>query len=175
MTIEEIFSNLVAHMQKGLQLHNQWAVLFNFLNLYGYSIWHEEHYYEENKQYRDIQTFYLNTYHKLILPQPVESVDIIPQTWYKYSKENVDINTRRNAIKELFKQWIDWETEAYNLYAKAYKDLYDLNACYAILKIAELIKEVSEELQIAKQKQINLDSCGYDMPYILDDQKNYIR
>lgn len=173
MIVEEIFSAIYYHMQKGLQFHNQCVSIFNFLNLYGYSEWHKEHYEEESKTCMEVQDFYLNTYSKLIPYMPVESINIYPSNWHKYTKEDVDVNTRRNAIRDFFKQWVDWETETQALYTKVYKELQDLNEIYAMLKIAELLEEVSEELQSAKQKLIELDSSGYDMPFILEDQKNY--
>ena len=44
MTIDEIFAELGAHMIKGLMIHNQMMVYYDFLYLPGYSKCHEYHY-----------------------------------------------------------------------------------------------------------------------------------
>lgn len=48
--------------------------------------------------------------------------------------------------------------------------MYELGEIYGALKVSELIKDVSNELSIAHQKQIDLDSIGYDISLIVDEQ-----
>lgn len=171
MNIEEIFSTLSAHMAKGLKIHNQLSNAFGFLNLHGYQKCHEYHFYEESNNYRDLNNFYIDNYNKLIVEEIEEKVDIIPSNWYKHIKDDVDTNTKRAAIRDLFKVWIDWEKETKTLLEKDYKELYELNEIYGALKIAELIKDVSEELKNAHKQFINLDSIGYDISLIVDEQE----
>ena len=109
MTIEEIFSNIITHMKIGVALHNQFAIIFSFLNLNGYKKCHEYHYYEESCNYRNIQNFYIDTYNKIIPFTEVKEIDDIPTNWYRHVRADVDTNTKRSAIKDVMTKWISWE------------------------------------------------------------------
>ena len=52
MAVEEIFSKISTHMARGIRMHNHMALLFGFLNLYGYQKYQEYHYYEEICNYK---------------------------------------------------------------------------------------------------------------------------
>jgi len=170
MTLDEIFATIATHMAKGLKVHNEIATAFCFLNLCGYQKCHEYHFFEESYNYRCLHNFYLDNYNKLIKENEIEEVNIIPANWYKHLKADVDANTKRAAIKDLAKAWVEWEKETKQLLEKLYKEAYDLGEVCAALKIGSLIQEVSQELQIAHSKQINLDSIGYDISLIIDEQ-----
>lgn len=170
MTVEEIFSKISTHMAKGLKIHSQIASLYGFLNLCGYQKCHEYHFYEESRNYRYLQDFFLSYYGKLIHEEKIEEPEIIPSNWYKYFKMEVDANNKRSAIKDVVKKWVEWEQDTKNLLESSYKHLYDLGEISIALKIIYFIQEVSNELMKAKEEQINLDSMGYDIVYIVDQQ-----
>ena len=171
MTVEEIFSHLAAHMIKGLMIHDQIATAYGFLNLCGYKKCHEYHYFEESYNYRCLQDFYLNTYHKLIPEEKIENPAVIPSSWYKYSKIDVDANTKRSAVRDMMKKWVDWEQDTKTFLESSYKQLYDQNEICAALKIAALLKDVSKEWQYASEKHINLETSGYDISAIIAEQQ----
>ena len=158
MLTEEIFSQLVAHMKKGVLIHNQMTSLFGFLNLKKYQKRQEKQFYEENKNCRELQDYYLNRYQKLLPELPVENPALIPQNWVKYTKSEVDTNTRRSMTKDLFKKWIEWETQTKEKFQKAYKDLFENGDIDATYKIGELIQDVENELQFARELKIKLDA-----------------
>lgn len=170
MTIEEIFSNISTHMAKGLLIHNQMASLYGFLNLCGYQKCHEYHYYEESRNYRCLQNFFLTHCNKMIREGTVEQPDIIPSNWYKFTKIEVDVNNKRSAVKDLMKKWVEWEKETKTLLELSYKQLYELGEIDCAIKVANFIKDVSEELADAQEKYIDLESMGYDIVYIIDWQ-----
>lgn len=171
MTVEEIFANLSSHMAKGLIIHDQLSNAYNFLNLCGYKKCHEYHYYEENRNYHCLRDFYLDTYHKMIPEDKVaQSVEIFPANWYKYKKEDVDTNTKRTAIRDLTKYWINWEEETVSLLERLYKELYELGEVYAASKIKYFLKDTAEELAHARNKFINLETSSYDISDILTEQ-----
>lgn len=172
MTIEEIFQKLSAHMKVGLILHDHIANAFSFLNLQGYSKDHEQHFFEESKNYRHLQNYYLGHYHKLIADNPIEKSQVIPISWYKYTRMDVDINTKRTAIKDLIKKWVDWEKETKDLLETSYKELYELGEIAAAIEIQTFICDVDDELRQAQELQINLESMNYDMPQIIAEQSN---
>ena len=173
MAIDEIFSKVCAHMRKGLMLHDQIATAFSFLNLYGYQKCHEYHFYEESVNYRCLQNFYLNTYHKLIPEQEIKYTNLIPTNWYKYARENVDTNTKRSAVKDLFKQWVEWEKQTKTELQSFYKQALDLGEICAAENILYFLKDVSEELRIAQEIYIGLDNMNYDIIHIIEEQDSY--
>lgn len=170
MTIDEIFSNILTHMAQGLVIHNRMSNLFGFLNLCGYQECQKYHYYEETHNYRCLQDFILKHLNKMIQESLPTEPDIIPSNWYNYKKMEVDINNKRSAIKELFKKWVEWEEETKSLFELSYQQSLELGEINAAIKIAELVKDVSDELAYAREQQINLESMGYDIVYIIDQQ-----
>ena len=171
MTIEEIFSQLLTHMAKGIIIHNECALLFGFLNLQGYQKCHEYHYYEESYNYKEMQNFFLIHCGKMVKEQSIDKSEIIPSSWYKFNKEDVDANNKRSCVRDLMKKWVDWEKETKKLLESDYKLLYELGEIYAVEKIAESIKDVSEELANARGMYIDLESMGYDIVYMIEQQQ----
>lgn len=170
MTIEEIFSTLYSHMNKGIKIHNKIAEAFAFLNLYGYKKCHEYHYYEENYNCICLRNFYLKNYCKLLPEKAFEDMEIYPITWYKYFKQDVDMKTKRESIQMLIKKWIVWEQEAKELFELSYKQLQELKEFYAADIVNKFIIDTGNELIEAKEKLINLETINYDLPTIIMEQ-----
>ena len=172
MTVEEIFSRLMAHMKKGLEVHDQFTIIFKYLNLRGYSKCQEYHYFEENIGYCRLRNFYLQHYNKIIaFENKMDNVDLIPSTWLKYERMAVDTSTKRTAIRDIFKKWVDWETETKLLYESSYKELYNLGEIAAALEVGRFVTDVSQELVRAREKLMDLESYGYDIVEIIDEQE----
>ena len=171
MTIEEIFSELSSHFVKGLMLHDQMANYFDFLQLQGYKRCHEYHFKAESDNYRKLNRYYLNHYNKLILEQRVDDPKVIPDSWYKYSRSDVDIATKKNAVNSAINKWVSWETETKELLERMYCELLDLNEISTAIFLQDFIKDVDCELEYAERKHLDLMSVDYDMTYILEEQK----
>ena len=154
LTVEEIFSKILAHMIKGVMIHDQMSIAYGFLGLCGYQKLHEHQYYEESKSYKCIQNYFLDHYQKLIPEIAIEKPNIIPVNWYKHITLDVDTSTKRNAIKELMKQWIDWEKDTIKLLETSYKELYDIDEICAAMEIKKLLLDVEEELKYAQHKYL---------------------
>ena len=170
MTVEEIFSKLSAHMVKGLMIHSQMSEYYGFLGLKGYQECHKYHYFCENFNYRKLGEFYLSCYDKIIMEAPIENPHIIPETWFKYSKQDVNVNTRKSAIQAGMDKWIEWEKDTKKFYEQMYQELIKLDEVDSAYKLAEYIEDVSEELMKAKEKMIELVSTDYDIVMIMDRQ-----
>jgi len=99
MTLEEVFAELNAHMVKGLMVHNQMVCYYEFLNLPGYAKCHEYHYLHENKNFLKLIHHYSKIHNKLIKENRVDDPELIPKSWYQYEKSDVDISTKKNAVK----------------------------------------------------------------------------
>ena len=105
---------------------------------------------------------------------PEEKVDdpaLIPANWYKYTKRDVDANTKRGSIKTMMERWVAWEEETKALMESSYKELYDAGDVCAALKVSYFLKDVSKELKHAREKLIDLESTTYDITLIVSEQK----
>lgn len=80
MTVDEIFSDMAAHMIKGLMVHDQMVNYYYFLSLDGYAKCHEYHYWCENKSYTKLTKHYFKYHNKLIKSKNVSNPDLIPQS-----------------------------------------------------------------------------------------------
>ena len=123
MTVEEVFGKLVARMREGVQFHRDMSDAYDFIGLYGFAREQNKHMIEEMKGCRKLAHYYLTHYHKLIMVAPVEIHSIIPETWYKYTTMNVDMNTKQKSVKDLMGKWIEWEKSQKKLYEEMYIEL----------------------------------------------------
>ena len=171
MTIEEIFSQIAAHMVEGLMMHSQMSDYFGFLGLKGYQECHKYHYFEENCNYRKISNYYLCHYNKLILEGSAKNPNIIPESWYKYTRQDVNTPTRKSSIQTGFEKWIKWERDTKKLYEKFYQELMILNEVASAIELKKYIVDVDYELAEAIQKELELKAIDYDMSLIVDLQK----
>ena len=78
MTVEEIYSEISAHMIKGIMMHSQLADYYDFLGLGGYKRCHEYHYLEETMYHRKLNRYFINHHNKLIPEMEVEDPKVIP-------------------------------------------------------------------------------------------------
>ena len=167
MTIEEIFNQLASHMVEGIMYHDDMAKAYDFLALRGFARCHDYHHICETKNYRKLSHYYSTHYHKLIQLNKLDQPQIIPESWYKYTVMDVDISTKRNAVKELMAKWVKWETETKDLYQAMRQELCSIGEVAAALYVDYLICDVDEELTWARKKQIKLETLGYDIGAII--------
>lgn len=171
MTVEEIFAALSFHMKKGLVIHDELASAYGFLHLCGYQAYHEDQYMVEAHEYRKLNNYFLSHYNKLITSVDFEHPEIIPQHWYKYTRQDVDMNTKREAIRTLMQEWINWEKETHILLQQSYQQLQENGEIAAAQFLTECIVDNSQELSHAEEILIDLESHNYDMSLILGEQR----
>lgn len=172
MTVEEIFSAAGAHMVAGLMLHSQMSDYYGFLGLKGYQKCHKYHYFSENANYKSLGEYYLTHYNKIIIDTRVDDPGIIPESWFKYSRQDVNVTTRKNAIQTGMERWVQWERDTKHLYEQFYQELISLREISSAYKMAEYIQDVSEELAQAEQKYLELKAMDYDISVIIDNQED---
>lgn len=108
----------------------------------------------------------------MIKEEEFERKEIVPSNWYKYTKIDVDANNKRSTIRDIMKKWVDWEQDTKKLLESSYTQLYELGEINGAAYVLEMVQEVSEELAAANACQIDLESIGYDLVYIIDIQNN---
>ena len=173
MNIEEIFSFLSEHMVEGLMAHSQLSDYFGFLGLEGYQMCHKYHYFEENSNYRKLCDYYLAHYDKIIMERPFSNPDLIPNSWYQYTRFDVNSNTRKTAIQTGFEKWVEWERQTKEVYETYYQELLDLNEVSAAKELECYIIDVSEELRKANQKYLTLIANDFNISDIITEQPEY--
>lgn len=170
MNIDEIYSTLSAHMIKGVMIHEQLANYYDFLGLGGYKRCHEYHSIAEMCVHRGLNRYYINHHNRLIGESEIENPDIIPTSWYQHARQDVDANTKRNAVKNGLSKWVDWELDTKELYERMYKEALDIGEVASACKIKQLVDDVDRELKNAERYQLNKEATGYDMTVVIEEQ-----
>ena len=170
MTVDEIYTNLSKHMIQGIMTHEQLANYYDFLGLKGYKRCHEYHYLKETISYRKLCRYYINHHNKLINETEFEAPTIIPASWYRYTRQDVDANTKRNAIKTALDMWAEWEKSTKKLYEQSYKQLMELDEVASAMFVKGLICDVDCELKKVERYQLNKSATNYDMVIIIEEQ-----
>ena len=163
MTIEEIFNKLITHMTEGIYYHEELAKAYDFLGLWGFSKCQLFHHNEEICNKQRLTHYYAAHYFKLPQLENFSLPEIIPSNWYKYTTQAVDANTKRNAVKDLMKLWVEWERATKNFYQEMRLELDKIGELDAARKLDEYIHDVSSELHDVEKTIIKLDSIGYDL------------
>lgn len=99
MDIQDVFAKLKARMLAGMVFHDEMARYFDFLNLREYRNNHRKHYFEETENYHSLCEYYSHHFNKLIPNEPMERPSVIPDSWYMYTRQEVDSGTKKNAVK----------------------------------------------------------------------------
>ncbi len=172
MTVEEIFKNLSSHMVLGMMIHDQMANYYEFLGLSGYRECHEYHFLKETCSYRKLCAYYITHYNKLIEEMEFENPDVIPTSWYAYTRQDVDGSTKKNAVKNGLMKWIDWERKTKKLYESMYKELMELGEVASASFIKCFISDTTDELTKVEGYFLDKYAIGFDLDNILADQKS---
>ena len=168
----ELFTTLSNHMLKGLMLHAQWADMFQFLNMKGFSRQQERRFEDESRAMRRMHDFAITHCNKLINDTGLK-VDEIPANWFEHTRFEVDNNTRKNYTKQIFKKWHDWETETKQMYETTLKTLADNGKIADWNMVNELLRDVDYELQQLTQQILDYESMDWDMEYLLYVQPQF--
>lgn len=175
MTIEDIFSTIVAHMKTGIQMHEDMANVYEFLGLQGYAELQRERCEEEHKELQAYYKYYLSNYYKLIPTKQSELLNIIPQNWLKYTQTEVDTATRINGIKTMMKKWIQWEQTTKQLLQNSCHELQGLQEIAAEVYLQSKVQEVTKELKKAYKEFLTLELVNYDLSVVFERQQYYLK
>lgn len=211
--LQTLYSELINRMKQGVEMHEQLADYYAFLNLPGYQKCHEYQMLCELLTYRKAKDMYMKEYNQLVQPTYMVSNmltnmanmannnqnnnqnnnnnqnsmnnnnmtsmanagknyanNVIPANWYNYTRYDVDQGTKRTAVKDGFKKWLEYEKETRQYLSQMAQRLEQMNEREAARKLDHLIEHVEKEISTAEDKMMNLESTGYDMNYILQQQ-----
>ena len=170
MTVEEIYSKVACHMVKGMMIHSRLADYYQFINLDGYACCHDYHFLIESKAYRKLSTWYMKNHSKLIEEKAIEIPTVVPESWYSYTKQDIDGAAVKSAVKSGLEMWVAWEKETKELYEGLYKELLDIGEISDTIILKELVSDVTCELAMAEKYKLNKEFTNYDIGSILSEQ-----
>lgn len=170
MEVAEIYSKLANRMVQGMMFHEQMANSYNFLGMKGYEMCHEYHFLEETCNYRKLCRYFVDHHNKLIPYSDIDDPDTIPESWYRYTRQDVDAGTKKNAVKVNLERWVSWEKGTKELYESCYRELMEAGEVASALFVAEFIRDVDCELKKAEKYHLNKVSTSYDLIAIMDEQ-----
>lgn len=194
--LQSLYSELINRMKQGVEMHEQLADYYGFLNLPGYQKCHEYQMLCELLTYRKAKDMYMKEYNQLVQPASMMAAltnmsnnnqngmqsnntnmsnnnnyaNVIPQNWYTHTRYDVDASTKRTAVRDGFKRWIDYEKDTKNYLTQMTQRLEQQNEREAARKLDYLIDHVEKEIECAEEQMMALENSGYDMNYILQEQ-----
>ena len=206
--LQALYSELINRMKQGVEMHEQLADYYGFLNLPGYQKCHEYQMLCELLTYRKAKHEYMREYNQLVPAMNMVGLanmnnnngqtnmtnnngnnnamspnssynpnynnyanNIIPQNWYAHTRYDVDAATKRNAVRDGFMKWIEYEKDTKQFLENMVQRLEQSNAREAARKLDYLIDHVEKEIEHAEEKKMALENSGYDMNYILQQQE----
>ena len=95
---------------------------------------------------------------------------LIPQDWYKYTRQEVDSATKRAGIKNGLETWVKWEQETKEYYQLMFTELMNLGQIDAAMFIKKYITDVSKELEKAQEYHLNKKAIDYNIVHIIEEQ-----
>ena len=192
--VQQLYSELINRMKQGVEMHEQLADYYGFLNLPGYQKCHEYQMLCELLTYRKAKDMYMKEYNQLV--QPLSMLNgmtnlsnmnnngnngntntnmnynnVIPNQWYGHSRYEVDAGTKRNAVRDGFKRWVDYENDTKQFLINMSQQLEQKNEREAARKLDYLIDHVEQEIEHGEETLMSLENSGYDMNYILQQQE----
>lgn len=170
MTVSEIFAKISERQDVGIAMHFDMADYFDFLNLHGFKRIQEYQYLCESANRRGIHRYFINHYQKQFKINSTEYLAVIPSSWFNYTRMDVDTNTMKKSVKDVFDLWVSWEEESKKLYENIYSELVKIGEIAAAMKVKELVCDVDMELKYACRLHLSLKASNYDPVYILDMQ-----
>ena len=171
MTVEEIYSQISSHMIKGMMIHENLANYYDFLGLKGYKRCHEYHFLDETCNFRKLNRYFINHHNKLIPDIDIDTPTVIPESWYRVTRFDVDSAMKKSAIRNGLTMWHNWEKETKQLYEQMYKELMAINEVASALFIKEFICCVDKELKSVERYMLNKTAIDFDLSVIIPEQK----
>ena len=171
MTTEQIYKQLSHRMLTGIMLHSDLVDYYKFLSLDGYAKCHEYRMIAESRAYRELRGKYLHLHDRLIRDDDFPRDLVIPDAWYSHVRQDVDVATLKEAVRDGLAAWIEHETDTKKLYEDMVRELRDRGEIDSALYVEELVCDVSKELAKAKKYHLRKEHIEYDLPTIMGEQK----
>lgn len=165
MTAGEVYSEVSAHIIEGVMVHDELARYYDFLAIPCYKEMHERHAKEEFCNYHRLNEHFMSVHNRLVPDKSVgRNKEIIPESWYRYSRDEVDVATKKTGIKNGMNAWVNWENSTKEFLKEMLAELTDREDRSFIMK---LLDDAIEEEKCAHDKMLKLKAVDYSLEYIL--------
>lgn len=151
-------------------MHEQMSQYYRFLGMNGYAERHDWHYNQENTTYKFIRDYYINHYNKLPPKASAINPNVIPDGWYRYSRDEVDASTKKSAVKVGLNTWKEWEEKTKEFYQATYYELINMKEIAFAHAMDALIANVDMELTDVISYCLKHKATDYDMDIIMSEQ-----
>lgn len=159
---KEAFSLLSQRQVTALMFHSEMSEMFHFLGLSGFEALHRYQYLTESIAHLDMKHYYLDSKGVLLPDGGVDSIDVIPSEWLRYTQEDVTPQVRDQAIQKALEQYEDWEKETKLVYEKYIAYLLAWQQVSDALYLSHLLEEVNTELRELNSLALYLGGISYD-------------
>lgn len=170
MQIKEIYSKIIEHQIIGIMLHEQASKMLDFLGFRGLKRWQEYQYISESMSMRSTNRYVINHHNIMVMEGKPTDPELIPMSWYNYTRYDVDTRTKQSALKDFFDKLKSWEHETKKLYSSLYKECCNEGHIADAVKIKSLIEDVDKELKCVDRKYLEYKSVEFDLSYIMYQQ-----
>lgn len=167
MAVENVIGKILSHQLEGLMMHEQMAEYYRFLGMDSYAESHDWHYSQESSMFKFIRDYYITHYNRLPPKVSAHNPNVIPDGWYKYNRDEVDNNTKKNAVRNGLQMWRNWEEETKKLYQTMYTELMNEGEIAFASSINALIVSVDTELSNVIGYCIKHKATDYDLDLIM--------
>lgn len=171
MNAQDVFSKISDMLLEGVMFHDQMADCFSFLGLDGFACEHEAQAIKEAAARREAVRYFIENHNQLLKDANSHNLEIIPDTWRKYARQQIDTATKRRAVRDAYDRWFKREKEAKEILETFYKELIEEAEVASATKIKDIICAVESELCGIVKKQLILQSTDYDIGCINSMQK----
>ena len=171
MNAQDVFSKISDMLLEGVMFHDQMADCFRFLGLDGFACEHEEQAIKEAEARREMVRYFIGNHNQLLKDASLHNPGVIPDTWRKYARQQIDTATKRRAVRDTYERWFKREKEVKEILETFYKELIEEAEIAAATKIQDIICAVESELCRIVKKQLILQSTDYDVGCINSMQK----
>ena len=110
-------------------------------------------------------------YNRFIPELPVQDPKAIPQAWRQYKRQDVDVPTRKNAVRDGMDAWIAWEHDTKSVYENSAKELFNIGDVSAARFAEGYAEESGNELKTAVKDFLSKKASDFDMALIAGEQK----
>lgn len=159
-------------MLEGLMVHNKLMETFYFLGCYGYGDFHKKQYLDESKNYAKLAKYFISRHKRLI---PVNRVND-PNVASCEKVSSLDYNSltqdqTKFLISQSIDDWVKWESSTKYLLNETVSELIKMGENADAEFITNFLVDVDYELDKATKLRHTLINTGYDLTYIMENQK----
>lgn len=146
-------------------VHDDLAQYYDFLAIHKCRDMHERHAKEEFCNYHKICRHYMSTHNKLLPNIRATQQEVIPEGWMRYSRDDVDLATKKQGMKNGLTKWWEWERDTKEFLKDRMSELSDIeDRCV----IRSLLDDVIKEEKCAHEKCLYFKAVDYNLGQFLD-------